>query len=115
MDITLSNIVRSAGFKFRLTYDTPDENFDPVVYKFVADGDADYTDQERKNIVATVKSALDAASFKYIGVAFERGQRAKGDDYWAVVIRVPGRIFDRLLDRDIHGNLIYRNTKTRAA
>jgi len=114
MDYTLSNIVRNAGFSFRLTYNGADENFDPVVYKFVADGDIDLTDSQRKSLVQRISSALNSAKFKYVGVGVEKHQRAKGNDYWAVVIRVPGRIFDRLLDRDIHGNLIYARTRVRA-
>jgi hypothetical protein len=114
MDMTLSNIVSKAGFLFRGQYDAADENFDPVVYKFISVRN-DYTASDIKVITQKIQAALNAAGFKYVGASFERAQRAKGDDYWAFVIRVPGRVFDRLLDRDIHGNLIYANNRKRAA
>jgi hypothetical protein len=114
MDITLTNIVRNAGFTFHGQYDGADENFDPVVYKFISTRN-DYTTADIRNITQKIQAALNAVGFKYIGASFERAQRAKGDDYWAFVIRVQGRVVDRLLDRDIHGNLIFANNRKRAA
>jgi hypothetical protein len=115
MDITLSNIVRKAGFNFRGQYDGSDENYDPVVYKFILEDGLTLSSLDAAGITAKIRAALTAANFNFIGAALERAQRAKGPDYWAFVIRVPGRAVDRLLDRDIHGNLIFANNKKRAA
>jgi hypothetical protein len=115
MDNTLANIVRGAGLKFRLQYDLSDAERDPVVFKFMLDENVDPTSPGSKSIIQKIISELNAIKFVHLQVAFEKHQRARGEDYWAVVIRRPSLVKERPLDRDIHGNLIYRTSQRRAA
>jgi hypothetical protein len=115
MDVTLSNIIRNAGFQFQAQYDSQDVNIDHVLYKFVPYGSPTISPDDRKKIAKIIRDGLDNAKFKYASAAFEKLEQEKGPDYWAFAIRVEIPFADRLnraTDRDLGGNLVFnRNTR----
>jgi len=111
MDTTLSKIVRDSGFNFRFQYNDGTQNFDHIIYKFAVDNDVPLS--TRKVVTETVIRNLLADRFIFDGVGFEKLQRGKGPDYWALAIRVPVPFPDRAIDRDVHGNLIFIRPRRR--
>lgn len=115
MDKDLSNIIRKSGFSFSSQYSDAYSSVDNVTYKFVSDRAIDSYSADSKKIIETVKTNLNAAKFLFNQLVFTKNERAKGPDYWTLVVRRPRPAEERPLDRDIHGNLIYADTKKRAA